>query len=70
MVRLVITDKPKPRLQIEEPVSRRRITPEEIERGLGAEAVASAPPGGSPMSTLAGRQALFRRLRPTKSAQK
>ncbi len=65
MGRLVITDKPKPRLQVEEPRTRRRITPEEIEKGLGAERVASAPSGGSPMSAYAVRQELFRRLRST-----
>ena len=65
MVRLVITDKPKPRLEIVEPRTRRRITPEEIEQGLGAERVGSVPPGGSPMSAYALRQELFRRLRST-----
>lgn len=65
MGRLVITDKPKLRLQIVEPRTRRRITPEETETGPGAERVASKPPGGSPMSAFALRQELFRRLRST-----
>lgn len=65
MGRLVITDKPKPRLEIVEPRTRRRITPEEIKKGLGAEPVARVPPGGSPMSAYALRQDLFRRLRST-----
>ena len=65
MGRLVITDKPKPRLEVVEPRTRRRITPEEIEKGLGAERVASVPPGGSPMSAFALRQELFHRLRST-----
>src|ERR1019366_1807270 len=45
MGRWVITDKPKPRLEIVEPRTRRRITPEETETGPGAERVASIPPG-------------------------
>jgi len=61
--RLVITDKPKPRLEIGEPRTRRRITPEEIEIGLDAHRVAAIPPGGSPMSGFMLRQELFRRLR-------
>jgi hypothetical protein len=65
MGRLVITDKPKPRLEIAEPRTRRRITPEEIENGLGATRVASVPSGGSPMSAFALRQELFHRLRST-----
>jgi hypothetical protein len=65
MGRLVITDKPKPRLEIVEPRTRRRITAEEIEKGLGAERAATVPPGGSPMSAYALRQELFRRLRST-----
>lgn len=65
MGRLVITDKPKPRLEVVEPRTRRRITPNEIEKGLGAERVAKVPPGGSPMSAYALRQELFRRLRST-----
>jgi hypothetical protein len=62
---MVITDKPKPRLEIVEPRRRRRITPEEIETGLGADLVARMPAGGSPMSAYALRQELFRRLRST-----
>jgi hypothetical protein len=65
MGRLVITDKPKPRLEIVEPRTRRRITPEDVETGLGAELVASVPSGGSPMAQFALRQELFRRLRST-----
>jgi hypothetical protein len=65
MGRLVITDKPKPRLEIVEPRTRRRITSEEIEKALGAEPVAMVPSGGSPMSAYALRQELFRRLRST-----
>ena len=65
MARLVITDKPKPRLEMTKPRTRRRITPEEIEEGLGAERVATIPPGGSPMSAYALRQELFGRLRST-----
>jgi hypothetical protein len=65
MGRLIIADKPKPQLEVAEPVTRRRIRPEEIEKGLGAERVASVPPGGSPISAYALRQELFRRLRST-----
>jgi hypothetical protein len=65
MARLIITDKPKPRLDVVEPRTRRRITPKEIEKGLGAERVASVPSGGSPLSAYALRQELFRRLRST-----
>ena len=65
MGRLVITDKPKRRLEIVEPRTRRRITPDEIERGLGAERVAIVPLGGSPMSAYALRRELFSRLRST-----
>ncbi len=65
MARLVITDKPKPRLEVVEPTTRRRITPEEVEKGLGAERVAVLPPGGSPISAYAVRLELFQRLRST-----
>jgi hypothetical protein len=65
MVRLVTTDKKKPRLEVVEPRTRRRITPEEIETGLGAERSGIIPFGGSPMSAYAVRQELFRRLRST-----
>ncbi len=65
MGRLVISDKPKPRLNVVEPKARRRIAVEEVEKGLGAERVASVPPGGSPMSAYVLRQELFRRLRST-----
>ncbi len=65
MGRLVITDKPKARLEVVEPRTRRRLTAEEIESGLGAERVAIIPSGGSPMSAYALRQELFRRLRST-----
>src|SRR5713226_7576494 len=65
MGRLVVTDKPKAKLQVSEPRTRRRITPEEIEKGLRAARVATIPPGGSPMSAYALRQELFRRLRST-----
>jgi hypothetical protein len=46
MARLVITDSPKPRLEIVEPRTRRRITPEEVEKGLGAERVGKISSGG------------------------
>jgi hypothetical protein len=65
MGRLVVTDKPKRRIEVVEPRTRRRITPEEIESALGAERVAVIPAGGSPMSAFALRQELFRRLRST-----
>jgi len=65
MARLVVTDKPKPRLELDEPGTRRRITPEQIEKGLGAKEVGTVPTGGSPMSAYALRQQLFRRLRST-----
>ena len=65
MGRLVVTDKPKPRLQVVEPRTRRRITREEIEKGLGAERIAKVPRWGAPMSSYAVRQELFRRLRST-----
>jgi hypothetical protein len=61
MARLVATDKAKPRLQVVERRTRRRIAPEDVERGLGAERVFSLPSGGSPMSAFAVRQQLFRR---------
>lgn len=63
MARLVTTDKKKPRLEVNEPRTRRRITPEEIETGLGAKRSGSIPSGGSPMSAYVVRQELFRRLR-------
>jgi hypothetical protein len=65
MARLVITDTPKRRLEVVEPRTRRRITAEEVEKGLGAERVASVPSGGSPISAYDLRQVLFRRLRST-----
>ena len=65
MARLVITDKPKPRLEVVEPRTRRRLTPDEIAKALGAEVVAILPPGGSPMSAYALRMELFNRLRST-----
>ena len=65
MGRMVITDKPKSRLEIVEPGRRRRITAEEIETGLGADLVARVPASGSPTSAYAVRQELFRRLRST-----
>jgi hypothetical protein len=65
MGRLIITDMAKPRLEIIEQRTRRRITPEETEAGLGAQRVAFIPPGGSSMSAFALRQELFRRLRST-----
>jgi hypothetical protein len=65
MARLVISDQPKPRLEVSEPTTRRRINPENIEEGLGAEQVGLLPPSGSPISAYALRQALFRRLRST-----
>ncbi|MBV8128094.1 MAG: hypothetical protein JO114_10615 [Planctomycetaceae bacterium] len=65
MARLVITDSPKPRLELVEPRTRRRITPEEVEKGLGAERVGMISSGGSPISAYALRQELFRRLRST-----
>jgi hypothetical protein len=65
MARLVVTDSPRPRLEIAEPQTRRRITPEEIEKGLGAERAGNVPPGGSPISAYAVRQELFCRLRST-----
>ena len=65
MGRLVITDGPKRRLELGEPSARHRISPKEVESGLGAEFVGIVPPGGSPMSAYALRQDLFRRLRST-----
>lgn len=65
MGRLVITDKPKPRLEIVEARTRRRLAPEDIEIGLGAKRVATVPSGGLPMAQFALRQELFRRLRST-----
>jgi hypothetical protein len=65
MARLVLGDKPKPRLGITEPRSRRRLAPEEIAKGLGAERAGAVPPGGSPISAYAVRQELYRRLRST-----
>ena len=65
MARLVVTDSPRPRLEIAEPQTRRRITPEEIEQSLGAERAGAVPSGGSPLSAYAVRQELFRRLRST-----
>jgi hypothetical protein len=65
MARLVITDKPKARLELIEPRTRRSITPEEIEKDLGAERVAIIPRGGSPISAYALQQQLFHRLRST-----
>jgi hypothetical protein len=65
MARLVVIDSPRPRLEIGEPQTRRRITPEEIEKGLGAERAGAVPPGGSPISAYAVRRELFCRLRST-----
>jgi hypothetical protein len=65
MGRLVIADKAKPRLEVDEPRTRRRISVEEIEKGLGAGRVASVAPLGSPISAFALRQELFHRLRST-----
>src|ERR1700758_3957075 len=65
MPRLVITDSTKTPLEVTDPTTRRKISPQEIERGLGAEYVGSIPPGGSPISAYALRQELFRRLRST-----
>jgi hypothetical protein len=63
MGRPIITDKPKPLLGIVEPRTRRRISPEEKETGLGPERVASIPADASPLSAFALHQELFRRLR-------
>ncbi len=65
MARLVLTDRPKPRMEIAEPRTRRRIASQEIEQALGAERVAAVPEGGSPMSAYALRRELFQRLRST-----
>jgi hypothetical protein len=65
MARLVIADRPKPRLETVEPRTRRRITPTEIEQGLGAKRIAAVPEGGSPLAATALRRELFRRLRST-----
>jgi hypothetical protein len=65
MGRLVTTDKPKPRLEIVELRTRRRIMRQEIEIGLGAELIAAVPAAGSPLSAFMLRQELFRRLRST-----
>ena len=65
MARLVISDQPKPQLDVNEPTTRPRINPKEIERGLGAEQVGLLAPAGSPISAYALRQELFRRLRST-----
>jgi hypothetical protein len=65
MARLVLSDKPKPRLEIAEPRIRRRITTAEIEKGLGAERADMVPAGGSPISAYAVRRELFHRLRST-----
>jgi hypothetical protein len=65
MARLVVTDKPKPRLEIVEARRRRRIMPEEIEKGLRAERAGTVPSGGSPISAYMVRRELFRRLRST-----
>jgi hypothetical protein len=59
MGRLVITDKPKRRLELAEPTARYRISPEEVESGLGGKFVGIVPAGGSPMSAYALRQDLF-----------
>jgi hypothetical protein len=63
MGRPIITDKPKPLLGIVEPRTRRRISPEEKETGLGPERVASIPADASPLSAFALHQSLFCRLR-------
>src|ERR1051326_6722421 len=65
MGRLVISDTPKRRLELDEPSARHRISPDEVESGLGGEFVGIVPAGGSPMSAYALRQDLFRRLRST-----
>jgi hypothetical protein len=65
MGRLVITDKPKAKLEVNEPRTRRTITSDEIEQGLGAKRIATMPRGGSPISAYALRKELFRRLRST-----
>jgi len=68
MGRLVIADTPKRRLELDEPSAHHRISPEEVESGLGGEFVGIVPPGGSPMSAYALRQDLVRRLRSTVGA--
>jgi hypothetical protein len=49
MGRLIITDKPKPRLEIVEPRTRQRITPVEIVLGLGTACVLPTTFGGIPV---------------------
>jgi hypothetical protein len=65
MARLDISDQPKPRLEVSEPTTRRRINPKRVGKSLGAEPVGLLPPTGSPISAYALRQELFRRLRST-----
>jgi hypothetical protein len=65
VARLIISDRRKSRLEVNEPTTRRRVNPEEIEKGLGAEHVGLLLPAGSPLSAYVLRQELFRRLRST-----
>jgi hypothetical protein len=65
LARLVISDRPKEKLAVVEPRTRRRITRAEIEQGLAAERVTAVPPSGSPISAYALRRELFNRLRST-----
>lgn len=65
MARIQFSDKTKAPLQFDEPQTRRRLTQEDIEKGLGAELVGTLPTGDNPMVAFALRDELLRRLRST-----
>ena len=63
MAKLEFSDKGKAPLQIDEPNSRRRLTKDEIEKGLGAEYVGEIPTTDNSFTAYALRNELVKRLR-------
>ncbi|KAF0225735.1 MAG: hypothetical protein FD176_182 [Rhodospirillaceae bacterium] len=61
--KLILGETAKVPLQFDEPQTRRRLTQEDIEKGLGAELVGTLPTGDNPMVAFALRDELLRWLR-------
>jgi hypothetical protein len=63
MGRLVLTDKPRKRLHVEDSLTRKRLSPELLATSLGAEPAGTVAKGGNPFAAYLLREELFRRLR-------
>jgi hypothetical protein len=61
--RIQFSDKTKPRIQIDEPQTRRRLNDADMMQALGAEFIGVVPKGGNLLSAFALRNQLFERLR-------